>query len=47
MFSENERLTDEQLLNMVGGQAFLDKCEVNSEFNPPIAPLYDIPPDIF
>ncbi|WP_234123540.1 hypothetical protein [Clostridium hydrogenum] len=46
MLNKNEKLTDEQLLNMTGGQAFLDKCEVNANFNPPINPLYDIPPII-
>lgn len=41
----NEELTDEQLLNMTSGQAFLDKCEIDADFNPPIiVPLYDIPP---
>jgi len=41
----NEKLTDEQLLNMTGGQAFLDKCEIDVDFKPPIiVPLYDIPP---
>lgn len=44
----NENLTDEELLNITGGQAFLDKREIDANFKPPIiVPLYNIPPVIY